>query len=507
MQRLKVVLLIVFSGVLFTALFYRQDLGLNLLIFEAFLLLSLVIINKAELRGRLVLVTLSGTILTAVLVVIHNSALSITANFISIFLFFGIIIFPQLRNLSYAPLLAAYSLFKSQGSFIKLFSEGNAKVTTAVRYLKIFGIPIIVFFIFMLIYKVSNPIFEKYTDSVAEVISRWVTSLFENINIPLLLTFIMGLFLSNFFFLGKANQAIVNKDMSGSDTLVRKRRKHIFDFRKAGLIYEYKTGVFLFVILNLLLLVVNTIDVYWVWFNFEWNGQYLKQFVHEGTYLLIFSVLLSIVLTLYFFRGNLNFLKNNKWLIRLSKLWLLQNAILVVSVAIRNFWYIHYFALAYKRIGVIFFLIAILFSLYFVFRKIEFKKSSWYLFRVNSLAIYVILVSMTLFNWDVIIAKYNFSHYKTSFVHLDFLSGLSDKALPYLDVPKENLKEISAEQLDRFSSSFSRNRYMTPEEYYKHIQWRKKRFLREWPERSWLSWNLADWRAYNILTKKQGAED
>ena len=114
---------------------------------------------------------------------------------------------------------------------------------------------------------------------------------------------------------------------------------------------------------------------------------------------------------------------------------------------------------------------------------------------------------MTLFNWDVIIAKYNFNHYKTSFVHLDFLSGLSDKALPYLEVSKENLKEISAEQQDQFSSSFSRTYYVKPDDYYEHIQWRKDRFLREWPERSWLSWDFADQRAYNLLIIKQEAEN
>jgi hypothetical protein len=467
---------------------------------------ALLITKKANLKGRLELITFSGTILTALIVVIHNSALSITVNIISALLFAGIITYPQLRNLSYAPALTAYSIFNSQGNFIKKLSEGNSKVIAIIKYFKIIGIPIIIFFVFLLIYKVSNPVFEKYTDTIGEVIGRWLNYLFDNINIPLLFTFIFGLVLSNLFFLGKASPAIIHLDNQGSDFLKRRKRTGIIGFKTMGLLNEYRTAVFLFVILNLLLLIVNSIDIYWVWFNFEWNGQYLKQFVHEGTYLLIFSILLSLVLTLYFFRGNLNFLKKNRWLVLQAKIWLLQNAILVISVAIRNFRYIHYYALAYKRIGVIFFLIATLFSIWFVYRKIRFRKSSWYLFRVNSLTLYVILVAMTLFNWDVIIARYNFNHYKTSFVHLDFLSGLSDKALPYLDIPEDKLRNISQEQQETFSSSFSRNKYMTPEKYYKHIQQRKERFLKEWPERSLLSWNFAGWWAYKLLKKKQGAD-
>jgi len=350
MQRLKIVLLVIFSGILFTAVFYKQYLGLNLLIFELFLMSALVITKKAKLKGKLELITFSGTILTALLVVIHNSALSITVNIVSALLFAGIIAYPQLRNLSYAPLLSAYGLFRSQGNFIRVLSEGNTKAKAIIRYFNIIGIPIIIFFIFLLIYKVSNPVFEKYTDSVGEVIGRWLNYLFDNINIPLLFTSILGLALSNLFFLGKVSPSITQLDSQGNDFLERRKRNHNIGFRNMGLLNEYKTAVFLFIILNLLLLIVNSIDIYWVWFNFKWNGQYLKQFVHEGTYLLIFSILLSLVLTLYFFRGNLNFLKKNRWLVLLAKIWLLQNAVLVISVAIRNFRYIHYYALAYKRI-------------------------------------------------------------------------------------------------------------------------------------------------------------
>ena len=500
MQRLKIIFIVLLSSILFTVFFYHLRIGLNLLLFEAFLLISLLILKKTKLNGQLELITFSGTILTAFLVVIYNSSLSITVNLISIFLFSGIILFPQLKNLAFSPLLASHNIFKSQSGFVRLLTEGNTNARAIIKYLKIIGIPVIIFFLFLLMYKLSNPVLEKYTDSVADVIDQWLTSFFKNINVPLLLTFLLGLIISNYFFLGKANQKIMNLDLQGNDFLNRKKNNHVFGFKKMGLLNEYKTGVFLFAILNLLLLIVNIIDIYWVWFNFEWNGKYLKQFVHEGTYLLIISILLSMVLTLYFFRGNLNFLKQNKWLIRLSKIWLLQNAILVISVAIRNFWYIQYFALAYKRIGVIFFLIATLFSIYFVFRKIALKKSSYFLFRTNSLTLYVILISMTLFNWDVIIARYNFNHYERSFVHLNFLYTLSDKALPYLDISNDKLKEISEKQETQFSY---RPIYMKPEVYYNHIQNRKVDFISEWPERDILSWNLADQRAYNILTKKE----
>jgi hypothetical protein len=503
MQRLKIISIVIISSVLFTWVFYQQRIGLNLLIFESFILTSTIFLKRSKLSGPLEIITFSGTIITAVLVLIHNSALSIAVNIISIILFSGTILFPQLRNLIYAFFLSFLNFFKSQNDFIKLLLEGNNNAKSIVKYFKIIGFPIVIFIFFLIMYKLSNPILEKYTDSAFQQIDKWLTSFFTNINVPLVLLFILGLMLSIHFFLGKAGKKITMFDNNGNDFLIRKRVKHLLGFKTMALQNEYKTGVFLFAILNLLLLVVNIIDVYWVWFNFEWNGQYLKQFVHEGTYLLIFSVLLSIGLTLYYFRGNQNFLKNNKWLVRLSSVWLVQNAILIVSVAIRNYWYIYYFALAYKRIGVIFFLIATLIAIYLVFQKIKHKKSAYFLVRKNILSIYVILVAMALFNWDVIIAKYNFKHYERSFVHLNFLSSLSNNALPYLDLSANQLELIHQYQRTHFEFKI---KYMNPEEYLNVIDLRKTRFINDFRQRSLLSWNLADQRANDILIKKGETE-
>lgn len=503
MQRLKIIFIVIISSVLFTWVFYHQKIGLNLLLFEAFLLSSLLLLKKTKLSGALELITFSGTIITAILVVVHNSTLSITANLISIILFSGSILFPQLRNLFYAQFLFFQNIFTSQNNFIKLLLERSHNAKTIIKYLKIIGLPLIVFFVFLIMYKLSNPVLAKYTDSAFQHIDKWFTSFFSNINFPLVLLFFLGMIISNHFFLGKANKKTTELDQSGNDFMLRKRKKHILGFKKMGLLNEYKTGVFLFAILNLLILTVNTIDIYWVWFNFEWNGQYLKQFVHEGTYLLIFSVLLSIGLTLYYFRGNQNFLKNNKWLVRLSSLWLIQNAILIISVALRNYWYIYYFALAYKRIGVIFFLIATLIAIYLVFQKIKYKKSSYFLVRKNYLSVYVILIAMALFNWDVIIAKYNFKHYERSFVHLDFLSSLSSKALPYLDLSEDELGKVSNYQRLHFDFKV---KYMKPEVYHKIVEAHKSKFIIEFPQRCILSWNLSDQKAYNTLAKKSEAD-
>ncbi|MCX6249457.1 MAG: DUF4173 domain-containing protein [Bacteroidetes bacterium] len=259
---------------------------------------------------------------------------------------------------------------------------------------------------------------------------------------------------------------------------------------------EYKAGVFLLLILNLILLILNLIDISWVWFNFNWEGQYLKQFVHEGTYLLIISILISIILVLYYFRGNLNYYPNNRLLKYLSYIWLGQNGILTVSVAIRNFWYIHYFALAYKRIGVIIFLILTIYGLYTVFIKVMQKKSSFYLFKSNAYGFFLILIVSSLINWDNFIAAYNFKNSDKSFLHLDFLATLPDKSLPYMDKTLSKLYKIDSIQKEKFRFE---EKYMTPEEFYQIINIRKIQFKQKWEAKNFLSWNLPEYLAYRKL--------
>lgn len=80
----------------------------------------------------------------------------------------------------------------------------------------------------------------------------------------------------------------------------------------------------------------------------------------------------------------------------------------------------------------LFFLVACLVDLGTLLYKVAKTKSIYYVVRVNALAVYFILLAICMVNWDGIIARYNFRNYKSSFIHLPFMSNLSDKTLPYL---------------------------------------------------------------------------
>jgi hypothetical protein len=344
------------------------------------------------------------------------------------------------------------------------------------------------------IYSSSNPHFAIILDKILSYPGKWLNLLRPYVNFSLTGVLVLGIFTAVLFVFRNRNGKIAAWDVQTNEILNRRRRERKTpSFRILALKNEYRAGMFLLIILNLLILLQNLLDIWYVWFQFEWNGEYLRQFVHEGTYLLIFSILISIGIILWLYRGNLNFFPGNRILRSFSYAWLIQNMILVISVAIRNGWYINYFALAYKRIGVIIFLALTLVGLITVLIKVWRHKTPFYILRVNSLAAFILLVVTSLVNWDVVIARYNFAQYQRSFVHLDWLCTLSDKTLPILDKPMAELSKIRQIQDRNFAFD---HRYMSPEKYHEIIQQRKYDFIRGWNQRSILSFNLADYKAW-----------
>lgn len=493
-------LYVIILALIFTALFYKQSLGLNLPIAEL-LYAALIIKNKELSHNNILKIMLFVAFLfTGIYSVFVHSTLIFFANFLFLGLFSGSRVLEKNNALHYhfaALLLHFVKVPKALAQKISLGNKANGKLTYRLKQSAILLIPTVLIVVFTSIYREANPKF----DGVMSGFNGLFVNLFDGINLDidfsLIFTFILMLFFASLLLLFNAFPKLNDGLKNLNDKLSRKRKYHNA-YKTMALKNEYKAAIFLFITLNLLLLVVNFIDIQWVWFNFEWTGQYLKQFVHEGTYLLIFSILLSFAIVLYFFRRNLNFYAKNTLLKRLCYAWLLQNAILSVSVLIRNYHYIQHFALAYKRIAVIAFLILTIFALATVFVKISQKKSMHYIVRMNALSFCVVLFSFSLFGWDEIIANYNFSQKGKAFVHLNFLSQLSDKTLPYLDKSRATIEAIDSFNTEKVGAE---EYYLDPYEYLNRIYYKKQNFVAVWEQKSFLEWNYPEYAAYNEITQ------
>ncbi len=491
-------LAIFICALLLTLLFYKQGIGLNLLIFETLLLVWLFVTKQIQLKNKLVLIASSAFVFTALCTVFINSIYSYLVHFLALFIFIGALNYPKVKSIVTAYLGAWVTTLLSIVTFLKQLTNTSVKgkkVTTRFKRWFMFLVPLLIIILFIVIYSNANAGFGAIVNNVLETIGNAWNSIFENLDWGAVFTYIFFIFVSIFLLVRCSFEVLENNDLKASTQLKRIRTKAITPFKTMSLKNELRAGVFLLVALNLLLLLVNFLDIKNVWFGFEWDGETLKEFVHEGTYLLILSILISIALVLYYFRKNLNFYSKNGLLKKLSYVWIIQNIILAISVGIRNFWYIEYYALAYKKIGVIFFLLATIYGLYTVLIKVKDKKSSFYLFKNNAMSVFLILVITSAVPWDICIAKYNFAHADESYIELEYLVDFSDKSLPYLDKPEQVVARLKANQNQKFLPDDD----MKASNYFTRINYKKEAFKKKWENKKWLAWNWAEYRAYNML--------
>ncbi|MGK0366580.1 MAG: hypothetical protein ACI85O_003655 [Saprospiraceae bacterium] len=392
------------------------------------------------------------------------------------FLFFGIL--RAITNFLKVPVNMMNTLEKSQSK--------SPHWQSILRYGKLVILPSVIVVVFFQLYFSANLKFAEISTRFAEILGEIFTF---DISIQRVLFFLLGLFVIGML-LYKTNidyfKSIENKF---SDSLQRHRKTSNFTFgipKVLGLKQEYQVTIILLGLLNVLLFVVNLLDVRYVWFDTTLTSpQKLSVYIHKGTYVLITSVLFAAGVLLYHFRNNLNFYPDNYVLRQLAYAWIVQNAILATSVAVRNWRHVAEYGFAYKRIGVFIFLVSLIIGLVFLYLKIKEKRGSFYLLRRNSWAIWGILLFASTVNWDMAITKFNLSDIPNNKeVDLRFLAyTLSDKNLYYFE---ENSKQVKAKGIKQ---KISVKRMVSD---------KRQIFQKRTKNYSWLSWNYADYknRAY-----------
>ena len=149
------------------------------------------------------------------------------------------------------------------------------------------------------------------------------------------------------------------------------------------------------------------------------------------------------------------------------------------------------YGLAYKRIGVLFFLLMVLIGLISVVVKVNKRKSIYYLLRMNAVAAIIVLVLASAIHWDELIAGYNLSRRDKVTLDVPFLLSLSDKTIPLMEKNLDALKQYSlrdAEKLKQYT-------FYVPggdELYVQQLKNKEQQFVKKQAMYSWLSWNYAD---------------
>ncbi|MES2772623.1 MAG: DUF4173 domain-containing protein [Bacteroidota bacterium] len=504
---------IVVGAVLFNLLFWEEKMALNAALFFLYAVGGILYFYPGVFASKKVRWLLLASVISLSMVVFHNTLLSQISLAVSVLLLAA-----YSQYLHNSILYAGASILQSFLFFVPAFISSLQQVfflkkrkPGVGKMIRLAIFPLLIAGIFLIVYLMANKVFADVLETAALKIEWFVNHLVRWVEPQRLLFLLLGLLISGGLLVRHIKAPLETVELRKSDDLQRVRRKRkgssiTADLRQFflgklatgtnALKNEYKAGLLCLVLLNGLLLMVNATDVLYVWFGFSYKPDInWPTFVHEGAGLLVLSILLAMLLVLFFFRGNLNFFSKNRWLRALAYVWIAQNAVLAISVCIRNMYYIQHMGLAYKRVGLFVYVLLVLIGLITIVIKIQKRKTAYYLWRVNALAAFVILLVSSCIDWDVAIARYNISKKDSIQSDIWFLVRMNDHVLPLL---QQNKAWICSLVPTAISKDINRDTRFPPDKC-EMIDVRIKAFLENEKSYSWLSWNWADENARKQL--------
>jgi hypothetical protein len=457
----------IIASLAFSILFYEKHIGLNLSIFSVITIMFLIFYNPKKFKDKTVILHTLAYMLTAVLVFVQHSYLSIIANFVVFFTLVGAV--SGSRTSIYIHWLnGLYTTIA--GFFHRKFEVDNLaekehpkKDIDILHWAKLVGIPLVFIIVFILLYKNGNPVFNDLVSKID----------FSFINIQWVLFSVLGYYLFHNISTPIQVEPATSTDIKTTNDLFKSEH-----FSEEKLKKEKQLGTTLIGLLNLLIVLYIITDITYLMSNDTVRASVLSSQVHSGINTLIASIIIAIVIILYFFRGNLNFYAENKTLKNLTYLWMFLNATLIVLIAIKNQNYITSFGLTYKRIGVHVYILLSLIGLITTFVKVLNIKNLVFLFRRNTQIAFITLILLSTINWDNLITGYNLNTAKE--FDIDYLIRLSDRNAVLLNEKKDDII-ISAGNKNRIETKY-------------------RAYQNDLQQRTWQEWSYENFALNNAQT-------
>ncbi|MCS4305339.1 DUF4153 domain-containing protein [Chryseobacterium sp. BIGb0232] len=170
---------------------------------------------------------------------------------------------------------------------------------------------------------------------------------------------------------------------------------------------ERTSGVISFFCLNILLVFFIITYNYEQFYEVSKTPVQLSEETHERVNAVIMSIVMAILVIMFYFKSGFNFDSKAKLLKILAKVWIILNAILILSAAAKNYEYIVNYAFTYKRLGVFVFLLLSLAGLGLTFIKIQRQKRNAFLFNTMAWYLYGTILICSYINWGGIITSQN----------------------------------------------------------------------------------------------------
>ena len=221
------------------------------------------------------------------------------------------------------------------------------------------------------------------------------------------------------------------------------------------------SGVISFFSLNILLIFFIITYNYEQFYEVAKTPAQLSEETHERVNAVIVSIVMVILVIMFYFKSSFNFDPKAGLMKILVKTWIFLNAVLIISAMVKNSEYIINYGLTYKRLGVYAFLILAFIGLIMAFIKIQMKKRNVFLFNRMVWFVYGIILICSYINWGGIITSQNMkrkdfvlNYHKTAinFSEKQLLKYAEEKHDDKLKAEILNLDRVKLQQKEKFLS-------------------------------------------------------
>lgn len=201
---------------------------------------------------------------------------------------------------------------------------------------------------------------------------------------------------------------------------------------------ERTSGVISFICLNILLVFFIITYNYEQFYEVSKTPVQLSEETHERVNAVIMSIVMAVMVIMFYFKSGFNFDPKAKLMKMLARIWIILNAILVLSAALKNYEYIITYGFTYKRLGVFAFLLLALIGLALTFIKIQKQKRNAFLFNGMTWYFYGTILACSYVNWGGIITSQNMKRKDFAVnYHLEQISFSERRLLKYADEKKD----------------------------------------------------------------------
>src|SRR5690606_24869794 len=256
------------SAILFTLLFHKTELGLNLAIFDILVFLFWLAIHPGRFKEPLVIVSSSALLISALCTAWYGTPETIMWSIICIMIVSQQMVYPE-NSILFSETKSFIHQFMAPINAVTTYLEQHQSLNKGQKFLKgliVIGIPLVFAFIFASLYQNLNPTFEKAYISFINLL-----------DLSIVITIILGVYFSLVIFKTFIPEKLLWLDQHLGNSFAGRENK---PSKHAPL--EMQTGLALFGIVNLVLLVFLISDIYFVGELQIGQSDDYSRYVHEG---------------------------------------------------------------------------------------------------------------------------------------------------------------------------------------------------------------------------------